>query len=125
MWPTSWHITRFLHADVLYVAVLKYVSLSFTVPCVMWSPDTHIDAMPSHPFFPYLALHTSPCPAFGLHVFGLRMFLPGTIWVSNTEESVQSAEAVASTASHVPETLSPNLTVKGFAVRAQWYGPHA
>jgi hypothetical protein len=32
VWPTSWHITTFLQAGVLYVAVLKYVSLTLIVP---------------------------------------------------------------------------------------------
>ncbi|MBI2033677.1 MAG: hypothetical protein HYT13_01115 [Candidatus Liptonbacteria bacterium] len=44
--------------------------------------------------------------------------------MSNTEDTLQSVEAVARCESHVAETLSPSLTVNGFDVRAQWYGPH-
>src|SRR5215212_2124104 len=40
VWPTSWHITRFLQAGVLYVAVLKYVSLTLVVPAVSASAQT-------------------------------------------------------------------------------------
>src|SRR6266545_1258380 len=80
--PTSWHDTRFRHAVVLYVAVLKYVSFSFTVPCVMWIPPViQIDAMPSQPLL---------------------------------------LDVVARIESHCEDTLSPSLTVNGFAVRAQW-----
>src|SRR3989344_7684485 len=117
-------MTRFLHGAVLYVALLKYVSLSLTVPCVICSPDIQIDAIPSQPLKPYLALHTSPRPTFGLHAFGFLRLLPCTIAVSNTDERLQSAEARVRDVSHTPETLSPSFTENGFDVRAQWYGPH-
>src|SRR6266508_2460943 len=118
--PTSWHDTRFRHAVVLYVAVLKYVSFSFTVPCVMWTPPViQIDAMPSQPLLPYVALQTSTRPVVALQRLGL-FACPATIVVSSTVDLLQSLDVVARIESHCEDTLSPSLTVNGFAVRAQW-----
>ncbi|MSP22433.1 MAG: hypothetical protein EXR66_05390 [Dehalococcoidia bacterium] len=52
VWPISWQVTKRFQAVVLYAAVLKYVSLSFTVPATMWSPLIQIEAMPSQPSLP-------------------------------------------------------------------------
>src|SRR3989304_7323383 len=114
--PISWHITRFFHAGVLYFAVLKYVSFNLTVPFVIWSPLTQIDAMPSQPFLPYFLLHTSTRPFTGLQFF---RFVPGTTIVSKIEDMLQSFEAVPRCASQATPTLSPSFNVNGFAVRAQ------
>lgn len=45
-------MTEFRHAGVLYLAVLKYVSLSLTVAWVMWFSVAQTEARPSHPFLP-------------------------------------------------------------------------
>src|SRR5215204_39977 len=94
VWPTSWHITRFLQAGVLYVAVLKYVSLTLVVPAVMWlRRPTQICAMPSHPLVPYAALQTSTLPLVGLQV-GLLVadLLTGAF---STLEALQPFEVVS------------------------------
>jgi hypothetical protein len=44
------------------------VSLSLTVPCVMWSPEAQIEARPSQPLFPYAASQTSTRPLVGRHL---------------------------------------------------------
>src|SRR3989338_3372240 len=97
--PTSWHMTRFFHAGVLYLAVLKYVSFTLTVPCVMWPPLTHICATPSHPFLPYVLLQTSTRPFVGTQFLGVffplrALVLPGTTSVSNTVDTLQSLDVV-------------------------------
>src|SRR5215204_5128262 len=118
VWPTSWHITRFLQAVVLYFAVLKYVSLTLVAPCVMCFPLTQIWASPSQPLLPYSALQTSTCPLVGRQFFGLAP--PATIGVSSTVDLLQSEEVVFRILSQVEDTLSPSCSVNGLAVRAQW-----
>lgn len=53
-----------------------------------------------------------------------RQFLdvapPVTIVVSRTEDLLQSLDVVRRYESQVESTLSPSLSVNGFAVRAQW-----
>src|SRR4051794_26469513 len=71
VWPTSWQLTRFRQAVVLYFEVLKYVSFSLTVACVMCLPETHPWATPSQPVLPYAPLQTSSRPAVGRQVFDL------------------------------------------------------
>ena len=122
VWPISWHITRLRHAVVLYADVLKYVSFSLTVPCVMWLPFTHTCAMPSHPVLPYRLLQTSTRPADARQL--LKLESPGTICVSSSVERLQSEDAVARTGPHDPERLLPSFMENGDAVRAQWYVPH-
>src|SRR5918997_5324877 len=85
VWPTSWHITRFLHAGLLYDLVLKYVSFSLAVACVMCSPLRQMVAMPSQPFLPYFALQTSTRPFVAPQFVGL-VPPPGIFVVSSTSD---------------------------------------
>lgn len=66
---------------------------------------------------PYEALQTSTRPLVGRQDFGFVP--PATTVVSKTPDFDQSLAAVASIASHGPDTLSPSWSVNGFAVRAQ------
>ena len=68
------------------------MSLTFTVPCVMWLPPViQICATPSQPVLPYAALHTSTRPELGAHV--APFVLPVTTVVFKTSELLQSADA--------------------------------
>src|SRR3989344_6661214 len=116
VWPSSWQITRFLQAGVLYFAVLKYVSLTFTVPWTIWSPVAQIEAMPSQPLLPYLFLQTSTRPLVGRQ---FRGDLAATTLVSKTVDTLQSTAAPARDASQTAETLSPTLKLNGLAIRPQ------
>jgi hypothetical protein len=64
-----------------------------------------------------VSLQTSTRPEVGRQ---RPLAWPATTVVSNTDDLVQSDDAVASVASQAEETLSPSLTVNGLAVRAQW-----
>jgi len=99
--------------------VLKYVSLSLTVAFVMWLPDAQIDATPSQPLLPYLELQTWTWPVVASHNFTDRL-PPFTIVVSRTVDALQSDDVVTRMGSQTELTLSPSLSVNGFAVRAQW-----
>src|SRR3989338_9757025 len=93
VWPTSWHMTKFFHAGVLYVLVLKYESFTFTVPLTICSPFIHTWATPSQPLNPYRSLHTSTRPFIALQVRGF--VLPGLTIVSRTLETLQLPAVVA------------------------------
>src|SRR5215211_1821705 len=92
VWPTSWHITRFLQSDLLYLVVLKYVSLTLVAPCVMCLPLVQICASPSQPLLPYSALQTSTRPLSGWQLF--TPACPRTTGVSSTLDLLQSEEVV-------------------------------
>src|SRR4026207_1379443 len=92
--PTSWQVTSCRHAGVLYCAMAKYVSLSFTEPRLMWLPVvTLIDATPSQPVVPYAALQTSTWPVAAVHEVRLPNE-PVWIVVFSLDEAVQSDDAV-------------------------------
>src|ERR671917_228534 len=92
VWPTSWHITMFFQASLLYLSVVKYESFILVVPCVIWSPLSQIEAIPSQPLLPYFALQTSTRPVVAPHLFALLW--PPTTEVSSESDLVQSTEVV-------------------------------
>src|SRR5919197_5664390 len=92
--PTSWHRTCSLSDELSYAGSEKYVSFTFTVPCVMcFVPDaSQICATPSQPLLPYEPLQTSTRPAVALQ--RLLRDSPGTTVVSRTVDFDQSADVV-------------------------------
>src|SRR5438034_1861816 len=84
----------------------------------MWLPLTQICATPSQPFWPYVPLQTSTRPLVGLH---LPLACPATIVVSSIVDWLQSLEVLPRYGFQLDDRLSPNLTLNGLLVRAQWY----
>src|SRR3989344_6092518 len=111
--PISWHMTCCFSSGLLYADRLKYVSFILSTPFVMWLPLIQIWARPSQPLAPYFALHTWTMPAVALQ---LRPALLLTTVLSNSLDTRQSVDAVWRYESHVDDTLSPSLIVKGFEV---------
>ena len=86
----------------------------------MWLPPLiQICATPSHPLFPYDALHTSTRPAVGGHVDGLLPLF--TVDKLRTSDRFQSDTAALKELPQSPETFSPMLRLRGLLDRAQWY----
>src|SRR5262249_38508109 len=94
VWPISWHATNCRQAGVLYCGCAKYVSFSFTVPCVMWPVLLiQICATPSHPVLPYDALQIWSCPEVGRQFLGfaapdttaVRTGFPKTTWLQSSD----------------------------------------